>query len=407
MDMTWFNGTQVGGIERPGFWTLPRKYIVPGKLVKAGSNVITVRVIDHGWSGGFAGNASEMKLFVPAQKPISLSGEWRYQPGVTLKSLNLGGLTNPRQIAVQAPAQVSVHPLLLPLAKPALPVPVFKDGFKITGDQTIVILGGSNAAECQRHGWIETHFAGAHPQQNLSMRNMAWPADTVYVQQRPRNFFGPVKPGYGEQDRRLHIAADVVILWFGQMESLEGEARLSDFTSAYKEIIALFADYTGRLVLVTPVPFEDPLGLGLNLKLRNASLTEYAAVIRQIAGASKLPVVDLFAALQGKDVTMDGLMLSASGHRLAAQAFARQLKISPDLPIHAEPVRQAILRKNELWRQYWQPTNWAFLYGNRQSQPSSRNHRARSTRWFPEEVQALLPQLAKLDQEIQNKARQR
>jgi hypothetical protein len=406
MDMTWFNGTQVGGIERPGFWTLPRKYNVPGKLVKAGSNLITVRVIDHGWSGGFAGHAAQMKLSASGKKSIALAGEWRYRPGVTLKSLGLGPLTNPQQITVQAPAQVSVHPLLLPLAKPASPVPAFKDGFEISGDQTIAILGGANATESQRHGWLETHLV-TQSKHLLQVRNMAWPADTVYQQQRPRNFFGPAKPGYGEKDRRPQLAVDVVVLWFGQMESLEGEAKLPAFTAAYEDILAQFAEYTGRLVLVTPVPFEDPLGLGFDLKKRNADLVKYASAIRKIAAARKLPLVDLFDSLRGKKLTTDGVLLSPRGHQLAAEAFARQLGLSPNLPANAESVRRVVLRKNELWRQYWLPTNWAFLYGNRQTQPSSRSHLRSRPRWFPEEVQSLLPQLAKLEQEIQNKARQR
>ena len=95
MDMTWFNGTQVGGIERPGFWATPRKYTVKGTLVKTGRNVIAVRVIDHGWPGGFAGKAAQMRVSGRGLKAISIAGEWKFHPGVTLKALGLGELTNP------------------------------------------------------------------------------------------------------------------------------------------------------------------------------------------------------------------------------------------------------------------------------------------------------------------------
>ena len=75
------------------------------------------------------------------------------------------------------------------------------------------------------------------------------------------------------------------------------------------------------------------------------------------------------------------------------------------IPIPAEELRQTILRKNRLWRQFWLPTNWAFLYGNRQTQPSSRDHNDSGFRWFPEEVQSIVPQLEQMDSLIQTKAR--
>ncbi len=46
-----------------------------------------------------------------------------------------------------------------------------------------------------------------------------------------------------------------------------------------------------------------------------------------------------------------------------------------------------------LWRRHWRPTNWAFLYGNRQTQPSSKDHRPGKPRWFPIEVDAIIPRI--------------
>jgi len=97
-------------------------------------------------------------------------------------------------------------------------------------------------------------------------------------------------------------------------------------------------------------------------------------------------------------------LLSAKGHQFAAQAFANQLAFSPKLSLNSEPLRQAILKKNALWRQYWFPTNWAVLYGNRQSTPSSRSHIGGRPRWFPEEIQSIPAQLEQLDKVINSKA---
>lgn len=86
-DITWFNGRQVGGIgyETDEHWRKRRRYTIPGKLVKPGRNVITVRVVDLHLSGGFAGKPRAMFLTqqaAPAENPIDLSGPWKYKPGL-------------------------------------------------------------------------------------------------------------------------------------------------------------------------------------------------------------------------------------------------------------------------------------------------------------------------------------
>lgn len=408
MDVTWVNGKRVGGYENPGHHYTVRNYPIPTGLLKTGKNTIAVRVMDHGAPGGIAGKPEQL-FFKLGKDTVSLANPWHFAPGANLDALNkhaaLVGLKLTKTAQPVRPAAPLDPALLRPLTKPAAPVPAFTNGFTLKGNQSIVIVGGANAAECQRYGYLEMLLASVNPGQQLHVRNMAWAADTVYTQQRPRNFFGAAKPGYGAKDQRPTMAADVVFIWFGQMESLEGTSRLDDFTKAYLEMLSQFVAYTGRLVLVTPVPGEDPLDLGLKLKDRNAVLGKYASAIRLIAHDRNLPLVDLFAALRDKAVTTDGLLLSGKGHQLAAQTFANQLDFSPKLPANTEPLRQAILKKNALWQQYWFPSNWAFLYGNRQTQPSSRSHLNRSYRWFPEEIQAILPEIEQLERAIIEEAK--
>lgn len=304
-----------------------------------------------------------------------------------------------------ASADETIPEFLRPLAKPAQPVPAFTEEFKIDRDQTIVILGGGNAAECQRNGWLELHLLAAHPQHRVRVRNLAWPTDTVFQQPRPRNFFGRTDPDYGEKDGRTPIPADIAVLWFGQMESLAGPAALPDFITAYEQLIEHIGDFTGRIVLVTPAPFADPLGLGFDLQQRNADLQRYANAIRRIASRRKLPLVDLTSSLAGKPATTDGTVLSGKGHELAATEFARQLGFARPLPPFADYIRETIREKNVIWSRYWLPSNWAFLYGNRQSQPSSRDHRDMKKRWFPRELEEFLARTEELEVEIRRKLR--
>lgn len=72
-DETFLNGVRLGG--RCG-WDTPRRYTVPVGLLKAGDNLIAVRVTDNGGGGGFHGEPSAMKLVAGAWQ-LPLSGAWK------------------------------------------------------------------------------------------------------------------------------------------------------------------------------------------------------------------------------------------------------------------------------------------------------------------------------------------
>ena len=83
-DTTFFNGVKVGAKD---FFDQSRDYTVPGDLVKAGHNVIAVRVLDTGGWGGLYGKREQMHLDVNGDSdaaPISLADEWRYQDTLPL-----------------------------------------------------------------------------------------------------------------------------------------------------------------------------------------------------------------------------------------------------------------------------------------------------------------------------------
>ncbi|MDP2815074.1 MAG: sialate O-acetylesterase, partial [Rectinemataceae bacterium] len=84
-DITYFNGVRVGSItmeQRADAWCTPRVYSVPGNLVKAGRNLIAVRVYSNIYQGGFIGTPDQMSLFPSEDKnagSISLAGTWKYE----------------------------------------------------------------------------------------------------------------------------------------------------------------------------------------------------------------------------------------------------------------------------------------------------------------------------------------
>ncbi len=83
MDVTFVNGRQVGEMEKTGLWQSPRDYQLPEGLLKAGKNVIAVRVIDNAGGGGLY-DMKGLWLTVNSSKKVDLNGSWKYMPEAEL-----------------------------------------------------------------------------------------------------------------------------------------------------------------------------------------------------------------------------------------------------------------------------------------------------------------------------------
>jgi sialate O-acetylesterase len=102
-DETWVNGQRVG---RLCGWDIPRRYPVPADRLRAGDNVVAVRVLDTGGGGGFHGRAQDMQLRTAAGD-VPLAGEWMARVESSLRkdaptandapTLAFNGMVNPLQ----------------------------------------------------------------------------------------------------------------------------------------------------------------------------------------------------------------------------------------------------------------------------------------------------------------------
>ena len=79
-DTTFWNGVRIGATD--GF-DKPRRYTIPAEKMRAGHNVLSVRVFDTGGPGGFMGKTGDLKLEGGGQT-LPLGGEWRLARGVPL-----------------------------------------------------------------------------------------------------------------------------------------------------------------------------------------------------------------------------------------------------------------------------------------------------------------------------------
>ncbi|MFC1838641.1 sialate O-acetylesterase [Thermodesulfobacteriota bacterium] len=81
-DTTYVNGKVVGSVT---YKYPPRIYDIPGDLLKAGKNVITIRVINNSGQGGFYPD-KPYKLST-GDRTIDLKGPWKYKLGAVMEPL--------------------------------------------------------------------------------------------------------------------------------------------------------------------------------------------------------------------------------------------------------------------------------------------------------------------------------
>ena len=89
-DTAYFNGEKIGatGPETPSWWTTSRHYRIPGRLLKAGENVVAVRIFNDYCDGGFMSKAADLGLALDtdAATPIPLAGDWHRKIETALKT---------------------------------------------------------------------------------------------------------------------------------------------------------------------------------------------------------------------------------------------------------------------------------------------------------------------------------
>ena len=282
------------------------------------------------------------------------------------------------------------------LSAPADSLPRRFDGrFALHPGDTVVSLGDGNAEAMRRFGFLETSLQLTFPASQSRFRNMAWQADTVFQRQRPRNF--------GDLSTHLRDAgASVIFMYFGRSEVI-AERSQSDFINAYSALVTSLLPITERIVIVVPFPFEAPASEHLpDLRPRNALLAEYAQLMHTLSELHGIMIVDLFHAFRrsakaGQRLTTDGIRLTEESQRKVAKAITASMR----LPwFENDELRSAVTARNQLWHRYWRPTNWAFLRGNRTHVPSSRDHTNNARRWFPEEIDALVPLITAADRKV-------
>lgn len=82
-DITHINGVKVGGIEKNR--EALRSYRIPAGVLKAGENVLAVRVSDEQWRGGIYGDSSAVYLTLGGER-LGLAGTWKFKVEKVIRS---------------------------------------------------------------------------------------------------------------------------------------------------------------------------------------------------------------------------------------------------------------------------------------------------------------------------------
>ncbi len=252
-----------------------------------------------------------------------------------------------------------------------------------TGDR-VVFLGDRLIEGEQYAGWVELMLTSRYPDRAITFRNLGWSGDTPAGDSR----FGlsllqagkePANEGWTQLLKQIDDAKPtVVFVGYGMASSFDGAAGVAKFKTDYAKLLdAIEKTSPGvRLVLLSPLrhealgtPWPDPAA-------HNAQLALYAKAVGEIATTRKAAFISLFDLLPARvgggaaRLTDNGLQPTAQGYRVIAEVLEDQL--FGDTPrggwrtsLQAEPLRQAILRKNEWFFHRSRPANMAYIFGFR------------------------------------------
>ena len=281
--------------------------------------------------------------------------------------------------------------LALAAAHAATPAP----RFELRDGDRVVFLGDTLVEREQYHGWLELMLTARAADRTVTFRNLGWSADTptgtaragLSLLQAGRE---PADEGWIQLQQQITDAKPTVIfVGYGMANSFDGPASEAKFAADYTRLLDTLTKLApnARLVLLSPSRHESQsLGGAADPATHNAALARVSATLREIAASRSLPFFSLFDALAtpmaaatapAAKLTDNGIHLNAAGYRAAAFALedflfgaekpagpAGSWRTSPA----AEPLRQAILRKNEWFFHRSRPANMAYIFGFRKKE---------------------------------------
>jgi len=208
-------------------------------------------------------------------------------------------------------------------------------GSAIRPGDRVAIIGNTFADQLRVNGYLETLLLQRSAEQRVSVRNLGWGGDMLSARDRPTNF-------PSEEATLIAHQTDVIIACFGMGESFAGTNGLPAFRTALETFVTSHRGrkYNGksevRLIIVSPIAYENLGALTPDWERRNRELADYTAAMEQVATRQELGFVNLFEPTRrimtdstGPKLTTNGIHLNAYGYwsvsRLLADDLTRRL----------------------------------------------------------------------------------
>ncbi|HJZ58279.1 MAG TPA: SGNH/GDSL hydrolase family protein [Gemmataceae bacterium] len=285
--------------------------------------------------------------------------------------------------------------------------------FEFKGGDRIVWIGNTLVEREQRYGYWETALLARFPDKSITVRNLGWSGDTVWGESRA-GFDPPAKGFERLVSLTLELKPTVIFVCYGTNESFEGEAGLNRFKQGLEKLLDALKPANARIVLFSPPPVEEGVGLA-DAAARNEMLAKYGNVVMTVAVERKVRFADLHRSMKQlydsakcaadkypRDkypnvkllypLTDNGLHLSEKGYFATWGCFLQSLgwDFGPHYGPATEPLRKAVVEKNQLFFYRWRPQNETYLFGFRKHEQGKN----------AKEVAEFDPLVAKAEEEI-------
>lgn len=251
-----------------------------------------------------------------------------------------------------------------------------KTSFAFQDGDRLVLLGNTVFEREQRHGCFEPRLALALGETKVSVRNLAWSADTVFG--HARSYFGPPEEGLQRLTSHLELLKPTVLmLCYGSEFAFERLSGLPDFLTGYRNLLELVRKHApgARIILVTPPPLETLPPPLPDQTDANKNLSSFRDALRKFALNQNTYFIDLFELMGGvpkpgassRPLTENGVHYTREGYEKIGSRLVEGLGLSvpPVTPAELEPLRREVVHKDELFFNRWRPQNETYLFGFR------------------------------------------
>lgn len=248
--------------------------------------------------------------------------------------------------------------------------------FEFKDQDKLVLLGGTHLEREQRYAHFETALTLALGDKHLTVRNLAWSADTVHGD--ARSYFGPPAEGLQRLEGQLELLKPtVVLLNYGTDLAHAGLKQLPDFLTAYRNLLDLIRKQSPgvRIIIASPPPLEN-LGAPLPDQAdANKNLDSLREALGKFAKAQNATFIDWFDLMGGlpkpgrvqQPLTENGIHYTGEGYQKLTKVTLEALGLKmPDVPNPSvETLRQEIIKKDFLFFNRYRPQNETYLFGFR------------------------------------------